>query len=95
MSRSVRVTIAGQTLALRTDARSRYVHELAAQVDAGIERARRGGGQTAPTQKLALLAALGLADELQQLRAEHARLIREVRERGQRILRHLDAQADD
>jgi cell division protein ZapA len=92
VSRSVRVSIAGQELALRTDARPRYLKELAAYVDAKIDQAR-AGGKVVPTQKLALLAAMSLADELFQLRNERSRLVREVRERSRRILRHLDAEA--
>jgi cell division protein ZapA len=92
VSRSVRVSIAGQEFAVRTDAKPRYVKELAAYVTEKMDQTR-AGGKVIATQKLAVLVAMSLADELFQLRAEQARLVRAVRERSQRILRYLDAEA--
>jgi cell division protein ZapA len=92
VSRSVRVTIAGQELAIRTDARPRYLKDLAAYVTARMEQAG-AGGKVVSTQKLAALAAMSLADELFQLRDAHDRLVREVRERSRRILATLDSEA--
>ncbi|HLU67447.1 MAG TPA: cell division protein ZapA [Kofleriaceae bacterium] len=92
MSRSVKVSIAGFKLSLKTDAKPRYIKELAAYVTAKIEQAR-APGKVATTQALALLAAMTIADELHQLRAEKAELERQVRERTQRILRTLEAEA--
>jgi cell division protein ZapA (FtsZ GTPase activity inhibitor) len=89
--RSVQISVAGQRLSLRTDAKPRYVKELADYVTAKIDQAR-APGKIATTQALALLAALTIADELHQLREEKARLERQVRERTRRILRYLDAE---
>jgi cell division protein ZapA len=89
VTRSVKVSVAGQTLALRTDARPNYVKELAEFVNAKIDEIR-ASGRVVSTQSLALLAALHIADELHQLRDEQRDLKREVRERSERILRYLD-----
>lgn len=91
MPKSVKVQVAGQTLSLRTDAKPRYIKELADYVTAKIEQAR-ATGKIATTQSLALLAAMTIADELHQLREEKQRLERQVRERTERILRYLDAE---
>lgn len=90
MPRSVKVTVAGHSLSLRTDAKPRYVKDLAEYVTTKIDQAK--SGKVGSTQSLALLAAMTIADELFQLREEKARLERQVRERTQRILRHLDAE---
>jgi cell division protein ZapA (FtsZ GTPase activity inhibitor) len=90
--RSVTVKVGGTPLQLKTDADARYLKQLAALVDEKLEQARAAGGKQAPTQKLALLAALSLADDLRQAQAAHRRLAREVRERGQKILARLDAE---
>ena len=91
MPKSVKVQVAGQTLSLRTDAKQRYIKELADYVTAKIDQAR-STGKIATTQSLALLAAMTIADELYQLREEKQRLERQVRERTERILRYLDAE---
>lgn len=92
MSRSVKVSIGGQKLSLRTDAKPRYVKDLADYVNGKIEQARRAG-KIATTQSLALLAAMTIADELFQAREDRERLERQVRERTRRILRYLDQEA--
>ncbi len=90
MSRSVKISLGGQKLSLRTDAKPRYIKELADYVNAKIEQAR-SSGKIATTQSLALLAAMTIADELFQAREEKVELERQVRERTRRILRYLEA----
>ena len=91
MSRSVKISLAGQKLSLRTDAKPRYIKELADYVNSKIDQAR-ATGKIATTQSLALLAAMTIADELFQAREDKERFERQVRERTQRILRYLDAE---
>ena len=91
MSRSVKISLAGQKLSLRTDAKPRYIKELADYVNTKIDQAR-ASGKIATTQSLALLAAMTIADELFQAREDKERFERQVRERTQRILRYLDAE---
>jgi cell division protein ZapA len=89
VSSSVKVSVAGQKISLRTDAKPKYVQELASYVTQKIEEVKVGG-RTATTQSLALLAAMQIADELYQLRRSQEQLKRQVRERTERILRHLE-----
>lgn len=89
MSRSVKVTVAGQKLSIRTNAKPTYVKELASFVSDQLDQVR-GAGRTATTQSLALLAAMNIADELFQLRETHQQLKREVREKTTRLLLHLE-----
>lgn len=85
----MKVSVAGQQLAIRTDAKPKYVRDLAAYVSDQIEQVRRSG-RTVTTQSLALLAAMNMADELYQLRDEHTRLKRQVREKTKKILRTIE-----
>jgi cell division protein ZapA len=94
VSRPVKITLGGQKLSLRTDAKPRYIKELADYVNDKIDEAR-APGKIATTQSLALLAAMTIADELFQLREEKERLERQVRERTQRILRYLEAEEEN
>lgn len=92
MKRSVTVSVANQRLSLKTDAKPKYVKELADLVDLKLKEAKKAG-RTVTTQSLALLAALNIADELLQLRESHETLKREVRDRSRRILRALESEA--
>jgi len=92
MTRSVKIDLAGQRFSIRTDAKPKYVKELAAFVTKKIEEAR-STGKIATTQSLALLAAMSIADELYQERESRARLSRRVREKSQKILRYLNQEA--
>jgi cell division protein ZapA len=93
VSRSVKVEIAGQKFAVRTDAKPKYVRDLAEFVTRKIEEAR-STGKIVTTQSLALLAAMSIADELYQLRERQETLQREVRRRSETILRFLDKEAN-
>jgi cell division protein ZapA (FtsZ GTPase activity inhibitor) len=89
----VRVSVAGHTLALRTDARAAYVRALADYVGVKITAAQsqhQERGRQISQHGLALLAALQMADELMQLRADKRELEADVRARSQRILDYLD-----
>ena len=89
VKRSVTITIGGQRFQLKTDAKPKYVKELASFVNDQLEEAR-ASGKTVTTQSLALLAAMNIADELLQLRLSHAALKREVREKSKKILQQLE-----
>ncbi len=91
VTRSVRVTIAGTTFSLRTDASRRYVRELASFVDARMDAARHSG-RAVTSQATALLTTMTIADELFQSQRDHAELKRRVREKSNTILRYLRAE---
>lgn len=88
----MKVEVAGQRFSLRTDAKPKYVKELAAFVTGKMEEAKKSG-KIATTQTLALLAAMSIADELYQLRESQEELKREVRKRSETILQFLDREA--
>ena len=92
MSRQVKVTLAGQKFAVRTDARPKYVRELAAFVTEKMDEAKKSG-KVVTTQALALLAAMSIADDLFQQREAERELRREIAEKSKKILRYLDKEA--
>ena len=81
------ITIGGHRLQLRSPADHDYVQALARLVD---ERVQRVADQGAGPVGTLLLAALGLADELEKTRAEAARLKRDVKWRADDLLTTLD-----
>jgi len=83
MSGPVKVQIFGQTYAIRGELDEDYVQKLAAYVDEKM-RAIADATATVDTQKLAVLAALAIADELhstQKERGDREELLREQAER--------------
>ena len=83
MGEPVKVEIFGQTYAIRGDLDENYVHKLARFVDDKMH-AIAAGGATVDTQKVAVLAALAIADELhssQKDTGEREELLREQAER--------------
>lgn len=83
MSSPVKVEIFGQTYTIRGELEETYVHELAQYVDEKMH-AIAAGGATVDTQKVAVLAALAIADELhstQKDRGDREELLREQAER--------------
>ena len=83
MSAPVKVQILGQTYVIRGELEEKYVQALAAYVDEKMH-AIAEATKTVDTQKVAVLAALAIADELHSLRrerGEHEELLREQAER--------------
>ena len=83
MSSPVKVEIFGQMYAIRGDLDEAYVHKLAAFFDENMHTIAAGGA-TVDTQKVAVLAALAIADELhssQKDRGDREELLREQAER--------------
>ncbi len=64
----VQVEIFGQTYSFRAGADPEYVRRLAAHVDAAMQEVSRQPG-TVDSLRIAVLAALNIADELYQARA--------------------------
>jgi cell division protein ZapA len=83
MSAPVKVHIFGQTYSIRGELDVTYVQKLAKFVDEKM-RAIADATATVDTQKVAVLAALAIADELhgmQRERGDHEELLREQAER--------------
>ena len=83
--RSVVVHIAGQRYVVRSDADETYVRTLAGYVDERINEVR-SSSKLIPTQKLAILAALNVADDLFKERRKRAQLKSRVREKSKVVL---------
>jgi cell division protein ZapA (FtsZ GTPase activity inhibitor) len=81
------ITIGGHQLRLRSPADPEYVQALAELVD---ERVQMVASQGAGPVGTILLAALGLADELEKAKGEAARLKRDVKWRAGDLLTTLD-----
>lgn len=79
--RSVRVRILGEPYTLRSDADEAHTRAVAAHVDAVISQVAASGTVVEP-HKLAILAALQMADELLRLRETDR--VREARVRALR-----------
>ena len=72
MKRSVQVEIAGQSLSIVSDEGEHYVQQLADYVDEKV-RELAGGRTTYNPQRVALLVAIRLADELLREKDLHNR----------------------
>jgi cell division protein ZapA len=96
MSRTVRIQIFGQTYSIQGDLDEAYVQKLAANVDEKM-RAISDMTPTVDTQKVAILAALAIADELHSLRNERSdreELLKEQAERCLTLVERALKQAD-
>lgn len=92
MKRSVHVEIAGQRLSIRSDEGPQYVQQLAHYVDAQLERLTQGKRASAPNlQRVALLIAIQLADELFRERDLHRRFRARVADKLVALRQALDA----
>jgi len=82
---AVKVQIFGQTYTIRGDLDERYVQRLAAYVD-GKMSAIADATATVDTQKVAVLAALAIADELHTIRKDRTDQEDLLREQAERCL---------
>lgn len=100
--RSVQVEIAGQHLSIRSDEGSHYVQQLADYVDTQIRQLTSGRRGTPSVQRVALLVAIQLADELFRERDLHRRFrarvsdkLAALREAIEAHEAHLSASSDE
>ncbi len=82
---SIKVQIFGQTYTIRGDLDERYVQKLAAYVDEKMS-AIADVTATVDTQKVAVLAALAIADELHTIRKDRTDQEGLLREQAERCL---------
>jgi cell division protein ZapA len=85
----IHVEIFGQTYAVRGGADPRYIEQLAAFVDKQMREVSRAGGAV-DTLKIAVLAALNIADERFQLESRVADGDEAVRARAEKLASLLD-----
>lgn len=94
MKRSVHVEIAGQRLSIKSDEGPQYVQQLADYIDAQLGRLTQGKRASAPNvQRVALLVAIQLADELFRERDLHRRFRARVADKLALLRTALDAHA--
>ena len=82
---AVKVQIFGQTYTVRGELDERYVQKLAAYVDEKMS-AIADATTTVDTQKVAVLAALAIADELHTIRKDRTEEEELLREQAERCL---------
>ena len=85
MSAPVKVEIFGQTYSIRGDLEQKYVQRLAQYVDEKMHAIAEGGA-TIDTQKVAVLAALAIADELHSMQRDRGETEELLREQAERCL---------
>jgi len=86
---ATRVEIYGQGYSIGGDGDAAYVQRLAERVDAQMRHIARHT-KVADSLRVAVLAALNLADENERLRGDLARFERQSAERAHRLLDSLD-----
>ncbi len=85
MAQNFKVQIFGQIFPIQGDLDAEYVQKLAAYVDEKM-RAIAEMTPTVDTQKVAILAALAIADELHSLRKERGEREELLKEQAERCL---------
>ena len=90
VKRSVEVDIAGQKLMIRSDEGPDYVQELADYVDAHLRELSSGKRTTYNLQRMALLVAMQIADELFREKDLHQRLRQRVEAKLQALKSAVD-----
>jgi len=87
--KGVSVEIMGQNLTVASDSGEEWVKGLARSVD-GMIKSIKTGTQAVSSVHLAILAALNFADELEQLRKEHAALVEQIEAMNKRLSAAID-----
>lgn len=90
----VHVEIFGQTYAVQAGAETGYVEQLAAFVDAQMREVSRSAGAV-DSVRIAVLAALNIADELFQAKARLQGVDEQVKRRTEGLVRALDVVLED
>jgi cell division protein ZapA len=85
MSQSIKVDIYGQVYPINAELEEAYVRKIAAYVDEKM-RLISDAARTVDTQKVAVLAALAIADELHRLREERGEREEILKEQAERCL---------
>ncbi len=86
---SIKVEIYNQTYNIRSDGDNEYIHRLAEYVD-GKMREVTQGTYTIDSHKVAILAALHIADELHQLKNQQEEVDNQLASRSADCAEELD-----
>lgn len=90
----VHVEIFGQSYAVRAGAEAGYVEQLAAYVDERMRDVSRTSGAV-DSVRIAVLAALNIADECFRLRSDGQKGTEKLEERAARLARELSAALEE
>lgn len=88
-ARTVELDVFGQRFSVRSDNTDARIAEIVAVVDARLGAIQKSAG-TLPADRIALLGALTLAEELVALQEENALLKEAVRDRAGQLMGALD-----
>lgn len=101
MAQSIRVEIYNQTYNIRSDGDNDYILKLAEYVDSKM-REISSGTLTVDSLKVAILAALHIADELHQLKKDREQIDAQLASRSaecaemlDRVLKHRETQPQE
>ena len=89
MSERIKIEIYDQTYHIAGDLQPEYVEELAAYVDGKMREVARSTG-TVDSVRVAVLAALAIADELHALKQRREESREKLRERAERCLKLVE-----
>ncbi|GAB4331318.1 MAG: hypothetical protein Kow0037_07810 [Calditrichia bacterium] len=87
--KAIKVNIFGFEYALRSDMEPEYLEELASYVDGKMKQLGESV-QSKSQQKIAVLAALNIADEYFRLKRKHEKLVKEIEATSEKITENLD-----
>ena len=93
MTKTIEVEVYGLRFSLQGEAEESYFHELAQYVDGQMRMQSQNTTSGTPT-KLAILAAMNIADELFQQRRQGQVGEAEFERRAQEILENIERQLD-
>ena len=93
MTKTIEIEVYGLRFSLQGEADESYFHELAQYVDGQMRRQSNNTTSGTPT-KLAILAAINIADELFQQQRRPQIKEAEIERRAQEILERIDQQLD-
>ena len=89
MTKVIQVDVFGQKLALQGDADEHYVHELAQYVEGQMNAIAQNLTTSTPT-KVAILAAINIADQLFKQESHSQAGEAEIERRAEGLLKHID-----
>ena len=90
---SVRVTIYGDEYPIKGDADQKYIYQLASYVDKKMREINRSQAINS-NLKIAILAALNIADELFQGDKYRDRMVQQINEESRKLNRSLQEALD-
>lgn len=88
------VQILGREYKIRGSADASYIREVASYVDAKLREVAQGSTVPPASERVAILAALNIADELFQLRRASTEEFSSIERRTQSLIRMLDESFD-